>query len=191
MEKKYFGHWGNEVLYRMCRENPTHNDIDVIRGKVWLIGRAYSAAMERQKTGKFSYSKAVEKIQASNIDKWLKSVRRIKRVDYENVYLVLEVHKNVTELFRKITKMEKRSLASKYLHFHQPNAFFIFDSQANSKIRELLRGQRFSVPSGFDKPYTEFVFRCLWYRDNIFEQRLNGSSSPRDLDRFLLGNYSQ
>ena len=40
--------WGNEVLYRMCREEPGHTKLDVIAGKVWPIGRAYSAAIERK-----------------------------------------------------------------------------------------------------------------------------------------------
>lgn len=32
--------WGNEVLYRMCREELGHTKLGVIAGKVWLIGRA-------------------------------------------------------------------------------------------------------------------------------------------------------
>lgn len=33
--------WGNEVLYRMCREEPGHTRLDAIAGKIWLIGRAH------------------------------------------------------------------------------------------------------------------------------------------------------
>ena len=40
--------FGNEVLYRMCRESPLHEDPDVVVGKVWLIGRSYAAAIERR-----------------------------------------------------------------------------------------------------------------------------------------------
>ena len=41
--------FGNSILYRMCEENPLHNDADVIVGKIWLIGRSYAAAIERRR----------------------------------------------------------------------------------------------------------------------------------------------
>lgn len=33
----------------MCEEEPEHKQIDVIVGKIWLIGRSYAAAIERRK----------------------------------------------------------------------------------------------------------------------------------------------
>lgn len=185
--------WGNEVLYRMCREEPGHTRLDVIAGKVWLIGRAYSAEIERKagshiKTGQnFYLTRVAPMIKDSDIDNWLASVSAIERVTHDNVVDVLRVHKQVTDLFNQISGTEKRSLASKYLHFHQPMAFFIFDSIANTKIRELLKRQRFKVPAEFDGLYAEFVYRCLWYRDNVFEPELGRQSSPRELDQHLLG----
>lgn len=185
--------WGNGVLYRMCSEEPGHTKLDVIAGKVWLIGRAYSAAMER-KAGNyivpgqnFYLNRVAPMMRDSGIDKWLTSVAKIERVSAENVANVLRVHKQVTDLFKEISGVEKRSLASKYLHFHQPGAFFIFDSVANARIRETLKGKRFKAPAGFDDPYAEFVYRCLWYRDNVFEQHLGRQSTPRELDQYLLG----
>lgn len=41
--------YGNSVLYRMCEENPEDKQIDVIVGKIWLIGRSYATAIERRK----------------------------------------------------------------------------------------------------------------------------------------------
>ena len=35
--------YGNSVLYRMCAEKPEHKVPDIIKGKMWLIGRSYSA----------------------------------------------------------------------------------------------------------------------------------------------------
>ena len=48
MDPKDCGGFGNQVLYQMCRDHPGHTDTDVISGKMWLIGRAYSAAIERR-----------------------------------------------------------------------------------------------------------------------------------------------
>jgi hypothetical protein len=191
-EQNHWG-WANDVLYRMCREAPEHTRLDIIAGKIWLIGRAYSAAIERGASGHFEADKnfyigrVAPMMKESDMDKWLDSVRTIERVTNDNAADALRVHHNVTALFKRIAGAEKRSLASKYLHFHQPNTFFIFDSIANTKIRELLKGQRFKVPTEFDTPYAEFVYRCLWYRDNVFEPSLGRASSPRELDQHLLG----
>ena len=34
-DQKYFGGWGNHVLYRMCDEQPRHTNADIIAGKIW------------------------------------------------------------------------------------------------------------------------------------------------------------
>jgi hypothetical protein len=31
----------------MCREEPLHSNPEIVSGKIWLIGRAYAAAVER------------------------------------------------------------------------------------------------------------------------------------------------
>ncbi|MFC1785893.1 hypothetical protein ACFLZA_00835, partial [Candidatus Neomarinimicrobiota bacterium] len=41
--------FGNEVLYELCKKNFEHKEDDKIIAKVWLIGRAYAAAIERRK----------------------------------------------------------------------------------------------------------------------------------------------
>src|ERR1019366_2260152 len=125
---------------RMCEKEPKHEDIDIISSKVWIIGRAYAAAIERGVVGKFRrglkpgedfhQKKAAPAIKKSKIDKWIEAVSDIPRLTEENLKRSLECHKRMTDLFKKITGMEKRSLASKYLHFHASNAFFIYDSRA-------------------------------------------------------------
>lgn len=192
LDKKSDWEWGNEVLYRMCRDEPGHKSIDVIAGKVWLIGRSYAASLERHASdhmveGENFYLKQVAPaVMESGIDKWLLDSGTIGRVTDENVEIVLDVHKKCTELFKTIAGRDRRSFVSKYLHFHQPNAFFIFDSQANNAIRKLLSGQRFKIPKGYDDQYAAFVSRCLRYRDVTLDPQLGRKSSPRELDRVLL-----
>src|SRR6266576_2399763 len=114
--------YGNEVLYRMCAERPEHTDIDVIASKIWLIGRAYSAAIERKvrvKKGEDFYHQIVApRIRDSRVDEWIKSVSDIDRLTTYNLALSLSCHKKLTDLFATLTSFQKRSLASKYLHFH-------------------------------------------------------------------------
>jgi len=187
--------YGNKVLYRMCKDAPTHNDIDEIVGKIWIIGRSYSASIERKAGPKmikgqdFYKDQVAPAIKNSDIDAWIDSVSSITRITKENSHLALAAHKNVTDLFKKITGIEKRSLASKYLHFHQPNVFFIYDSIANTSIRARLRDKkvRHSYPKGYDNEYSAFVTRCLYYRDNYFENDIGGLATPRKLDKELLG----
>ena len=44
--------FNNRVLYDLCRNHPGHDDDSVIIAKMLLIGRAYSAAIERRKNKK-------------------------------------------------------------------------------------------------------------------------------------------
>ena len=45
---------GNKVLYDLCANNFTHDNKSNIISKVWLIGRAYAAAIERRKDNRES-----------------------------------------------------------------------------------------------------------------------------------------
>jgi len=185
--------YGNKVLYEMCKTKPKHEDIDEIVGKVWLIGRSYSAAIERKagakmkEGGNFYKDQVAPAILNSDIDEWIESVSSIHRITKDNYLLVLAAHKNLTNLFKQITGTEKRSLASKYLHFHQPNAFFIFDSIANREIRKRIDKTRYKSQKGYDDQYSSFVERCIYYRDTYFEKEIGGLSTPRKLDMALLG----
>lgn len=92
------------------------------------------------------------------------------------------------DLFTKMTDLEKRSLASKYLHFHRPDLFFIYDSRvkgaigkATPSIRKITGIQAKQA----DHEYLTFVRRCQWIRDDVV-QRFNTSLTPRQLDKILL-----
>ena len=137
--------YGNEVLYRMCEEQPLHTVTNIIRDKIWLIGRAYSAAIERKAGKDFNSSVAADVIKASDIDTQISMLRAIKRPTIENLHILLTAHKKLTEIFKEVTGLEKRSLASKYLHFHAPKAVFIYDSIAKRKLLEIVGKQKFDV----------------------------------------------
>ena len=89
----------------------------------------------------------------------------------------------------KISKRNNRSLASKYLHFHLPDMFFIFDSRAQkalgSSLLEKVKGKPFSGFYGGDVDYRRFAVRCLNLRENI-KQEYGTELTPRQLDNLLL-----
>jgi len=182
--------WGNEVLYRMCREEPGHTDRNKVAAKLWLIGRAYAAQIERRAgaTGdsEVLYARVATKIVESDIDKWLEDVSHINRPDISNLRQILSAHYNLTSLLQSVTKFYRRSLASKYLHFHQPLAFFIFDSRASTKIREKIGHRHIPLPAySADQEYAAFVLRCMTYRDE--KPAAEHNLTPRHLDQELLG----
>ncbi len=181
--------WGNEVLYRMCSERPKHNDIDTVIGKLWIIGRSYSAAIERKAGKDFKIENAAKLLIDSDIDTYVRRLRRINRLNESNIGILLSAHKHVTDVLAEATGIDKRSLASKYLHFHAPSSVFIYDSKASTRIREYLRTrkQRFKVPSNYDAAYASFAYRCMYYRDQELEPKLGKAASPRRLDMELLG----
>ena len=56
-----------------------------------------------------------------------------------NIGQIISVHNFLTVIFNEISGLDKRSLASKYLHFHLPNLFYIYDSRADNAIRKMVK----------------------------------------------------
>ena len=181
---------GNEVLYRLCREHPDHRSADAVLAKVWLIGRSYAAAIERRRnTGlakgdDFYFEVVGPSMRKSDVDRWFAELRPLRRPDPA---VVVPVHKRLTDLFEKIAGLEKRSLASKYLHFHYPRAVYIYDARAVAAIRRVSpplrrRGGSFGES---DREYGRFFERCLAYQQEL-EQLLGRRVMPREVDKVLL-----
>jgi hypothetical protein len=214
-QKKYNENWkfGNDVLYKMCELAPRHDQIDWVLGKIWLIGRSYAAAIERRRKhqnasddaqivdttyseyngDKFYEDVVWPRIKEGNIDAWLQPLRDLA-VDEETISISIEAHNNLMNIFNKISG-NKRSLASKYLHFHAPNLFFIYDSRATTAISKLRKGgyEGLKYPSfkkekkNFDPEYAQFCHSCLWLQSEIKKQ-YGIELTPRALDNIL---YSQ
>jgi hypothetical protein len=182
---------GNQVLYDLCSQHPLHKSQQEIIAKVWLIGRSYAAALERRKNKSsdsvgdlFYEDKAFPKIKNSEIDSWIGSLKNNSKPEE-----AVETHFKLTKLFHEISELEKRSLASKYLHFHQPNLFFIYDSRAVKAIRQITPASEKQLPSlspiEQDGEYLKFYRRCLWLCDEL-ESKLGRKPSPREIDKILL-----
>jgi hypothetical protein len=186
--------FGNQVLYELCHENPSHTRDDVIIAKVWLIGRTYAAAIERRRVpGPWSGDEFYEKnvapmIRDSEIDEWF---ARLFERPGKDAALDLEAHHQLTSLFTKISELEKRSLASKYLHFHFPERFYIFDSRASQSIGSLttpVRTKSYSLRQ-HDPVYAPFYLRCEQLCERL-APCVNRELSPREIDKVLLA-YSR
>ena len=182
---------GNKVLYDLCSLNPRHKTDEEIIAKVWLIGRSYSAAIERRKNktadseGDFFYENTVApKIKNSEIDKWFEMIRMNPTPE-----IAVKIHSKLTNLFSEISGLDKRSLASKYLHFHFEDLFFIYDARAVKAISSITqRPQKVVVDIPDDEAdlaYKSFFQRCLWLQNDL-KSLLGRKPSPREIDKIFL-----
>ncbi len=181
---------GNQVLYDLCRNHFTHKTDDEIVAKVWLIGRSYAASIERRRNKKegaddFYEGTVAPRVRQSDMDCWLSEVSGAAAPGAPET---IAVHKRLMDLFESITDLNKRSLASKYLHFHLPDRFFIYDSRALQAVKKVVpRLDR--IPdiraTEYDQEYKDFVRRCVWLQRHICE-RHGTSLTPRQIDKLLL-----
>lgn len=191
---------GNSVLYDLCTKHPHHKTDDEIIAKVWLIGRAYSAAIERRREqGEFSgddfyTEKVVSEFHKANVDVWLNRLRLRAESNCKN--LPVEIHGLFCKLMSRISNQNKRSLSSKYLHFHFPDKFYIYDARALMALRHLLKqlGRyqhlKLQIGDNADREYAAFYTRCYDLQAHIRNELGLLSLRPRNLDKVLLAWYA-
>ena len=181
----------NQILYEMCQKHHHHENDEVIIAKVLLIGRVYSAAIERRKnvensSSMFYWREVAPSIRKSKIDVWLNTLKMFDHPTSENCARIIAVHKKVTELFKEISGLEKRSLASKYLHFHFPNLFFIYDSRSSNALKKIEYSSAWnSSLIEYDRAYAKFFFRSLMFTEKV-KNECGIYLTPRQLDKYLL-----
>jgi hypothetical protein len=187
----------NNILYEMCRDYPNHTDPSEIFAKLLMIGRVYAASLERRKGKQSQYRGdefflkcAVPTLSRSAIDSWFAELRiaatDVRYRERQNIRLTLAIHFKLLTKLKTISGMNNRSLTSKYLHFHFPNAFYIYDSRAVASLRRLEdRGARFVSNRGVDQEYENFAQRCDGFNSRI-ESVIGRRVSPRELDKILL-----
>jgi hypothetical protein len=111
----------------------------------------------------------------------------MSEVTLENLDAILACHRKLTDTFYQLTTLDKRSLASKYLHFHHPQLFFIYDTRAHGALRLISTGRagKRQGTDAADDTYRSFCLKVLTVRDRI-ERTYGPRLSPRELDNLLL-----
>ena len=184
-------HWFlfDKVLYDLCQQYPRHDNAHEVVAKIAIIGRAYSASVERRKNAEttsdrdFYYGYVAPLIVDSDLDKRLDALRKYQTPTTENLPEILATHLYLQELLKKATEMNKRSFASKYLHFHCPNLFYIFDSYSDREINRLVKSKgKWSCPSDADACYAKYCEKSLFIQQQTVPHERN---FPRILDSYL------
>lgn len=194
--------FSNDVIYRMCAKNPGHQTNGEIVGKLLVIGRVYSAALERRKSKKkfdsdFYLDEALPRIKHAKFDSLLKNQNLKRNLTIDNAHHFVRIHQNVNSVFEKIAGLSKRSLASKYLHFHLPTKFFLYDTRAVKGLSGLMGELDLNASTHinlvksrlknheYDDDYTKHFVKCLVLRDFI-RDNCRVDLQPRPLDKLLL-----
>lgn len=192
--------FGTDVLYRMCEAAPTHVDVPTTISKLWLIGRSYAAALERRRdkaTHQEPYLRTARALQADRA--WadqLEAVRGfstdVDAYGAENVALLVQTVDALAEHFNEHTGLRKTSLASKYIHFHQPRVP-IYDSYSDKALTRYV-GRR-DVPADLSVLWTEgkygrHVARFVTALRTLAGRGFNVNAAKLDIFLLHLTDYS-
>src|SRR5262245_21544713 len=98
--------FGNEILYRLCREHPSHQQMEAVVAKIWLIGRSYAAAVERGKKndekGLYEvstfYKQVATAIINSELDKRIDALRQYNVIDDAIIIPILSLHQYLVDV---------------------------------------------------------------------------------------------
>ena len=186
---------GNKVLYDLCSTNFTHDTTEKILAKTLLIGRAYAAAIERRKNknginDNFYLDTVAPAFKKPKLDKILADLKKYKKISNDTAPKIIDAHNYLTRLLFDITDLEKRSFSSKYLHFHLPELFFIYDTRAVSAMRLFVKKlpknlQVLADRENTDSEYSNFFYKCFFLREKINEE-FKVLLTPRQLDNLLI-----
>ncbi|MDN2701333.1 hypothetical protein O0881_04890 [Janthinobacterium sp. SUN100] len=190
----------NNVLYEMCKKSPKHTDIGVIYAKLSIIGRTYAAALERtskkEKKSNIIFSTAISKIiKDGELDALINEARMVKlpislefsSVDLNAISKILAPHAYLSRVLSQAAEIGKVSLSSKYLHFHLPDLYPIYDKYSRKNISKFTSstGKKFEYKN-CEESYAKFFIRCLILKNSLMKNHKK-KLSMRQIDNLLLG----
>ncbi|MGJ4733690.1 hypothetical protein [Leptospira levettii] len=198
---------GNSILYELCRENPRHDDLEMTVAKSWLIGRSYSVALERRyksvSNGRNSkISMVYEEFHdlwkrsdlQSRLDKEISKTTILTTENLDDMHETLSLHKDLTDSIKDFSG-QGISFASKYLHFHAPSRFPIYDQISKVNLRNELEKAnidyttRSNIDFNFNSCDDEYLVFCvnLLSLKKMLESKGNRSEllTFREIDTYL------
>lgn len=193
-ENEGMGFIADKILYEMCQKYPKHNNPQEIFAKIWLIGRSYAVALERgskenEDDNNLFYEKAVAVLKESELDLWIESLKG-KELSNDNLESILSVYKKLHDKTKEFDRGQKHSFCSKYLHFHLPKLFFIYDSRAVNEISKFKIdiSELNDLKKKYNElPYSRFFCQCFILQKTI-EDKFGKQLTPRQIDMLLLNN---
>lgn len=151
-DREAAGGVANLFLYELCERFPDHSDVGATASKLDLIGKFYLASPKRGigdscfgYEGSF-FEGVARRLKRSSLDQKLADVRSLGRVSIGNLPKILDIHAYIQKEIVSFICEEwgvpkdrrnvnaRISFCSKYLHFHIPDAFFIYDRIVRERL---------------------------------------------------------
>jgi hypothetical protein len=185
----------NKILYDLCADNFQHDTPEKIIAKTLLIGRVYAVALERRKnktaedvSDDFYLVTVAKAFNDRKLDEKLLELKAEKELTLELLPKVFAAHEYLTEIIYKITELKKRPFSSKYLHFHLPQLFYIYDARAREAlsmfIRNVPKDLQHIIPKE-DCEYHKFFCKCIELHRTVHKD-FNINLTPRQVDNLLI-----
>lgn len=168
------------ALYELCFLHRHHIRNEIVADKLRMILRL--CADHGLKVGDLSPEFAAYRLGQSGVDRWFAGLTTAEQIDPA---LVFEMHKRVMDLFDELPSQQARSLASKYLHFHFPELFYLYDSRVEAAAVALGQGECGYLAGGDHDPDYARFFACCRKLAEAFAPLAGRRPNPRELDRLL------
>lgn len=168
------------ALYELCFLHRHHFQDEIVADKLRMMVRL--CADGGLPVSGFSPEYAALRLRCSGVDHWFAGIASAESLDEA---LVFEMHKRMMDVFGDLPVELARSIASKYLHFHFPELFYLYDRRVAAAASSL--GQRdcgYLARAEHDPEYGRFYACCRKLTDRlagVVGRRLR----PRELDRVL------
>lgn len=167
------------ALYELCFLHRHHLRDDIVADKLRLIGRLYA---DHGAGLGFSPEYGAHRLATSAVDSWFGALATAEDMQ---AALPLELHKRMMDLFASLPAESARSLASKYLHFHFPELFPVYDAMVDRAATALVEDAGgYLALAECDPVYGEFHARCRKLSERLGRE-IGRRLSPRELDRVL------
>ena len=168
------------ALYELCFMQRHHFSDGIVADKLRILVRLCAERGIRIES--FSPEYFAHCLSRAEVDRWFGRLASAEQLD---VALVLELHKRMMNVFDALPEADARSLVSKYLHFHFPDLFFIFDSRVEAASMKLGKGEfGYLALTDHDPTYGRFYVCCRRLVDKLVSV-VGRRLSPLELDRVL------
>lgn len=143
------------ALYELCYLHRHHISGEIVADKLRMILRL--CADHGLKVEEVSPEFTAYRLGHSGVDRWFAGLTTAEQIDPARVF---EMHKRVMDVFDDLPPEQARSLASKYLHFHFPELFFVYDSRVEAAALALGWGECGYLAGGEHDPQYARFFAC-------------------------------
>lgn len=126
----------DKPLIRFFAENPRHEDVKIVFGKITLVNRTYNTNLHM--AGDEAEWRLARHFVSTSVDKIISPFQAVKRFGRHMLSDLMAVHSDLVSSANEVTHRNENSFCSKYLSFHFPETVPIFDQYAYVTSRRLI-----------------------------------------------------